>query len=50
MQSKITQKKTKLARAPRYPNHTPKQKKNEKMSNEYPYVPHVYVKKRTAEY
>lgn len=21
-----------------------------KMSNEYPYVPHVYVKKQTAEY
>ena len=48
----ITQKekKTKLARTLRYPNHTPKQERKKKMSNEYPYVPHVYVKKQTAEY
>jgi hypothetical protein len=33
------------------PNHTPKQKeRKQKISNEDPYVPHVYVKKRTAEY
>lgn len=43
-------KKTKLARTLRYPNHTPKQEKKKMMSNEYPYVPHVYVKKQTAEY
>jgi len=27
-----------------------KKKRNQKISNEDPYVPHVYVKKRTAEY
>lgn len=45
----ITQKKDKTR------THTPlsqphSETENRKMSNEYPYVPHVYVKKRATEY
>lgn len=52
MQSKSRTKKKDKTRTPRYPNHTPKRgkKKKKKKGNEYPYVPHVYVKKQTAEY